>query len=66
VFKSIDAGESWRAVNAGLTNLWVDDLAIDTATPATLHAGTWGGGVFDLGQTELQHRAYLPLILNNH
>ena len=46
VFKSIDSGGSWTAVNAGLTNLAVTSLVIDPLTPTTLYAGTYGGGVF--------------------
>ena len=45
VFKSTDAGESWQAVNVGLTERYVFDLAIDQHRPATLYAAT-GGGVF--------------------
>ena len=46
LFKSLDAGANWSAVNSGLTNTFVLDLAIDPTTPATLYAGTNGGGVF--------------------
>ena len=46
VFKSTNGGESWTAVNAGLTNTTVLALAIDPSAPATLYAGTFGGGVF--------------------
>jgi photosystem II stability/assembly factor-like uncharacterized protein len=45
VFKSTDAGESWQAVNVGLTERYVFDLAIDQHRPATLYAAT-GDGVF--------------------
>jgi photosystem II stability/assembly factor-like uncharacterized protein len=47
VFKSVDGGASWRAVNAGLRgslfHLWVRVLAIDPATPTMLYAGTADG-----------------------
>jgi len=45
VFKSTDAGKSWRPVNAGLTDSYVFDLAIDQRHPAILFAGT-GRSVF--------------------
>ena len=45
VFKSTDAGGSWEAVNVGLTQRYVLDLAIDQHRPATLYAAT-DGGVF--------------------
>jgi photosystem II stability/assembly factor-like uncharacterized protein len=45
VFKSTDAGERWQAVNVGLTERYVFDLAIDQHRPATLYAAT-DGGVF--------------------
>jgi hypothetical protein len=54
VLKSTDGGGNWTAVNAGLTNSYVEALAIDPSTPTTLYAGT-RGGVFkstDGGVTE--------------
>src|SRR3989442_1234171 len=46
VFKSIDGGTHWRAVNAGLGATSVRALAIDPQTPTALYAAFWGGGVF--------------------
>ena len=46
MFKSTNGGGNWSAVNTGLTATDVHALAIDPATPATLYAGTDGGGVF--------------------
>jgi photosystem II stability/assembly factor-like uncharacterized protein len=46
VFKSINGGGDWTAVNTDLTNTDVRALAINPQTPATLYAGTGGGGVF--------------------
>ena len=46
MFKSTNGGGNWSAVNTGLTNTYVYALAIDPATPTTLYAGTYGGGVF--------------------
>jgi hypothetical protein len=43
VFLSTNQGESWTAVNAGLTDLRVRTLAV---TEGTLFAGTLGSGVF--------------------
>jgi len=37
VLKSLDGGDSWSAVNTGLTNQYVYSLAIE---PTTLYAGT--------------------------
>jgi hypothetical protein len=59
VFKSTNGGDNWSAVNTGLTNTWVIALAIDPATPTSLYAGTWGGGVFAMQQIAL----YLPLVV---
>jgi photosystem II stability/assembly factor-like uncharacterized protein len=47
VYVSSDGGSSWSAVNEGLTDPDVTSLAIDP-TGAVLHAGTCGGGVFDI------------------
>ena len=47
MFKSTNGGGNWSAVNTGLTSyLMLCALAIDPATPTTLYAGTWDGGVF--------------------
>ena len=43
VFLSTNQGESWTAVNAGLTDLRVRTLAV---AEGTLFAGTLGSGVF--------------------
>ena len=45
VFKSSDGGKSWRAVNVGLTDRHVFDLAVDQRHSATLYVAA-GGGVF--------------------
>ena len=50
VFQSTNSGASWRAINAGLSNLYVRRLAISPARPSTLYAGT-EYGVFDLELT---------------
>ena len=46
VFKSTDGAVNWNPANTGLTNVTVRALASDPTTPATLYAGTSGGGVF--------------------
>ncbi len=40
VYKSIDAGATWAAANAGHTSDYVQALAIDPVTPTTLYWGT--------------------------
>jgi photosystem II stability/assembly factor-like uncharacterized protein len=40
VFKSVDGGQSWIAVNTGLTSPDVRAIAIDPQTTTTLYAGT--------------------------
>jgi hypothetical protein len=44
VFKSTDGGESWTAINTGLTSTSVNALAITPSTPVILYAGTSSGG----------------------
>jgi photosystem II stability/assembly factor-like uncharacterized protein len=46
IVKTSDGGGTWMAINAGLTNLVIDALTIDTSSSATVYAGTRGGGVF--------------------
>ena len=43
VVKSTDGGENWREINTGISNEYINDLAIDPFTPTTLFAGTSGG-----------------------
>ncbi len=65
VFKSTDGGQSWTAVNFGLTSRIVTSLAIDPTRPNTLYAGTIGGGVFksiDGGQSWTAANSGLPVI----
>src|SRR5262249_47704951 len=45
VFKSLDGGDHWFAVNSGLGDLSVSGLAIDRTNPAVLYA-SGSGGVF--------------------
>lgn len=42
VFKSIDAGENWTAVNNGLPSAFVGALVIDPRTPTTLYGMSLG------------------------
>lgn len=46
IFKSINGGQNWQAVNNGLTTRYVQTLAINPSNPQILYAGTVGGGVF--------------------
>jgi photosystem II stability/assembly factor-like uncharacterized protein len=46
VFKSIDSGNTWSAVNTGLpSDFGVYALAIDPVDPSTVYAGTYGYGI---------------------
>jgi hypothetical protein len=45
-FVSTDGGETWNAVNAGITARSVGSLAFHPENPNTIYAGTSGGGVF--------------------
>ena len=46
MFKTGDGGQNWTRMNAGLLVTTVQALAIDPSSPATVYAGTQGGGVF--------------------
>jgi photosystem II stability/assembly factor-like uncharacterized protein len=68
VFKSTDAGETWRQMDSGLGSRYVFDLAIDQHDPMTLYAAT-AGGVFkstdaaaSWRRTGLEHAAITVLI----
>src|SRR5262249_62359749 len=45
LFKSTNGGDTWTAINAGLTNLFISVVAIAPSTPSTLYAAT-GSGLF--------------------
>jgi len=47
VYRTVDGGQTWDVLASGLPNSEVTSLAI-SADGKTLHAGTRGGGVFDL------------------
>ncbi len=47
VFRSTDGGETWVAINEGMTAEEVGALVQDPATGTRLYAGTIGGGVFE-------------------
>src|ERR1700674_4990218 len=46
IYRSTNAGETWKAVNAGVTDYFVRCLAIDPANPSTVYAGSDNGGLF--------------------
>jgi photosystem II stability/assembly factor-like uncharacterized protein len=53
VFKSVNGGESWTAINNGLTNRFISALVIDPSNPHIIHTSTDRAGVFrstDAGQ----------------
>jgi photosystem II stability/assembly factor-like uncharacterized protein len=47
VYKSLDGGDSWRPMNAGLTDARVSALALDPRSPGTAYAAVDGRGVFE-------------------
>jgi hypothetical protein len=54
VFKTTDGGQTWAAINAGLTEVdaigrtdtYVDALAVDPSAPSILYAGSTSGGLW--------------------
>ena len=46
IFKSINGGESWTAINDGLTNLAIRAVALDPSDSQMIYAGTEGSGVW--------------------
>jgi len=49
IFKSVDGAATWTALNTGLTDLQVRQLAVAPSLPATIFAGTLVGGLFKSG-----------------
>lgn len=46
VFKSIDAGDSWQAMNTGLTDTKIAALALHPTQPSRVYAVTASGTVW--------------------
>lgn len=46
VYKTVNGGASWAAVNAGLGNTYIQSLAIHPTNPQVVYAGTYSGGVY--------------------
>lgn len=59
VFRSVDGGRTWTQMNAGLTSLRINSLAIDD-TGTRLYAGT-GDGIFAITILENRPAIQLPL-----
>ena len=53
LYMSEDGGDSWNAFDYGLTDLFIEDLAINPLSPSTLYAGTNGDGVFSRTQDQI-------------
>jgi photosystem II stability/assembly factor-like uncharacterized protein len=62
VFKSLDGGGSWQAVNVGLRDRYVFDLAIDQRHPATIYAATDSGVFKSTNAARRWRRTSLPEI----
>ncbi|NTU86104.1 MAG: hypothetical protein HGA45_43385, partial [Chloroflexales bacterium] len=46
ILKSIDGGDTWAAISAGLAHPVVPALAMSPTSSQVLYAGTWGGGAY--------------------
>jgi photosystem II stability/assembly factor-like uncharacterized protein len=46
VYRTDDAGSSWRAVNQGLTAAKISALGVDPASSSGVYAGLWNAGIY--------------------
>lgn len=46
VYKSTDRGVTWQPARSGLTNLYINSMAIDPQNTQVVYAGTYKSGVF--------------------
>ncbi len=60
VFRRTNSASTWAAVNTGLSDLGVEDLAVDSASPSTIYAGTDRSGVFEI--TFFEQPTRLPIL----
>jgi photosystem II stability/assembly factor-like uncharacterized protein len=60
VYRTIDGAQSWQSFSSGLGRLHVNSLVI-SPDGRWLHAGTLGGGVFEL-DLEVRDRRILPVV----
>jgi len=63
VFKTTDGGANWTKRNVGLTNLYVNAIALDRLNPSTIFAAT-SGGIFkstDGGESWSESSAGIPV-----
>lgn len=63
VFRSLDQGASWQAVNAGLEHTYIESLLVDASRLATVYATSPNRGVFksdDAGNTWMAMSSGLP------
>lgn len=50
IYKSIDSGQSWSALNTDLPRSITNTIVVDPSSPSTLYIGTGGAGVFSIQQ----------------
>jgi photosystem II stability/assembly factor-like uncharacterized protein len=62
VYKSIDYGASWKAINNGLHSLNIRSLVISPSAPGTMYVGTNGTGLYR-SRDGGEHWETVPLIL---
>jgi photosystem II stability/assembly factor-like uncharacterized protein len=60
VYRTIDGAQTWQAFSSGLESLQVQSLVV-SPDGRWLHAGTSGGGVFEL-DLEVKDRKILPVV----
>ncbi len=71
IFKSINAGDSWAAVNDGLSLLYFSSITIDPLNPSMLYASSSGNGIikgFDADITSVKDNKSKhgkPLVVSN-
>jgi hypothetical protein len=63
VYLSTNGGGSWNPINDKLTMKAVTALDL-SSDGSVVYAATWGGGIFRLGDIELQS-IYLPLVVRD-
>jgi len=66
IYKSVDFGVTWSAINDGITNLKIQSLGMDPLDSQIIYAGTYGSGLFKSLNGGIKWNGSSAGVLGNH